>query len=72
MLDATTKTVRRWYLESDSIRIRCRTKALAIKYGTMARAEGTDMRLIEQEDLFYGEKHSARHEYDRTALLEQQ
>lgn len=72
MLETPTKTVRRWYLESKGVRIRCRTKAQAIKYGTLARAAGTDMRLIEQEDLFYGEKHAARHEYDRTALLEQQ
>jgi len=63
------KEVRRWLLVSSELKVNCRTKENAVRWGRMARQAGKDVKLIEEYDLFLREKLIDHQEFDRTILI---
>ena len=69
MFEAKLKEVRRWHLCSPGIKVNCRTKANAIRWGRIARQAGKDVTLTEEYDLFEHGVLIDHQEFDRTILI---
>ena len=69
MLELVIKTVRRWYLVCPGLKINCRTKENAVRWGRMARQAGKNVTLTEEYDLFDRGTLIDHQEFDRTTLI---
>jgi len=70
MLNPQIKEVRRWILSCPGMRVNCRSKENAVRWGRMARHAGKDVRLIEEYDLFDHGTLIDHQEFDRTILID--
>ena len=69
MLEAKLKEIRRWYLSCPGLKVNCRTKENAVRWGRMARQAGKDVRLTEEYDLFDRGELIDHQTFDRTNLI---
>lgn len=69
MLEAKLKENRRWILSCPGLRVNCRTKENAIRWGRLARQAGKDVSLTEEYDLFDRGVLIDHQEFDRTILI---